>query len=117
MVLTILEMVAEGQEGLDELDFVILPEAAVPLRSLTQVIDIIGERFRQNTVTCFGLEHISLKEYAELLNTYQDDNPEAHQVMVDYASRNDGRKPVNCGVIAVKDDEGRMTKSSSSKPS
>ncbi len=108
MVLTILEMVAEGQEGLDELDFVILPEAAVPMRSLTQVLDIIAERFRPNTVTCFGLEHISLKEYAELLNTYQDDNPEAHQVMVDYASRNDGRKPVNCGVIAVKDDEGRF---------
>jgi len=108
MVMTMFEMIAEGQEGLDELDFVILPEAAVPLRSLTQVIDIIGERFRQNTVTCFGLEHISLKEYAELLNTYQDDNPEAHQVMVDYASRNDGRKPVNCGVIAVKDDEGRL---------
>ncbi|MEE9519384.1 MAG: hypothetical protein V3V93_03875, partial [bacterium] len=108
MVMTMFEMIAEGQEGLDELDFVILPEGSVPLKLLAPMLEVIRERFRPNTVTCFGLEHISLKEYAELLNTYQDDNPEAHQVVVDYASRDDARKPVNCGVIAVKDDEGRL---------
>ena len=108
MVLTMLEMIAEGQDGLEELDFIILPEGTVPMNLLPRMLEFIRERFRSNTVTCFGLEHISLNEYVDLLNTYRDDNPEAHQAAVDHASRDEGRKPVNCGVVAVKDDDGRL---------
>jgi hypothetical protein len=108
MALTTLEIVAEGRDGLNELDFVIMPEGSVTLNILPQALKIIAERFRPNTVTCLGLQHISLNEYVELLNTYRDDNTEAYEAVEGNANRDEDRKPVNCGVIAVKDDDGRL---------
>lgn len=109
MILPILEMLAEGREGLEEVDFTILPEASVPLELLDKVLGIIQKSFRPNTVTCFGLEHICLKEYLGLLKTFQDDNPEAYRIVSQHAMRDEARKPVNCAIIAVKDDAGRMS--------
>lgn len=109
IILPTLEMIAEGQDGLEEVDFTILPEASLPMCLLDKVLETIQERFRPNTVTCFGLEHIGLNDYVKLLETFKKDNPEAHLIVSQHAKRDEGRKPVNCAIIAVKDDTGRMS--------
>lgn len=107
-VLPILEMVSRAEEGLEEVDFVLIPEASLPMGLLERALEVIEKSFRPNTVTCFGLEHICLRDYVGLLETFKEDNPEAHRIVSEHAKRDEARKPVNSAIVAVKDDQGRL---------
>jgi hypothetical protein len=108
IIFPMLEMVAKGEEGLEEVDFVLLPEASLPMDLHEKALEIIEKSFRPNTVTCFGLEHICLREYVGLLEKFKDDNPEAYRIVSEHAKKDGGRKPVNCAIIAIKDNDGRL---------
>src|SRR5512138_1290733 len=58
LVRSVLDLVAGGERNLKKLHFLLLPEVAVPVRRLDEVLESVGERFRPNTVVAFGLEHV-----------------------------------------------------------
>jgi hypothetical protein len=109
LVSSILEVVAEGAGGLRKLDFLVLPEGCLPLACLDEMLAALAARFRPNTVTMFGLEHVSLRDYRDLLARHRDDNPRAIELLAQDADPGgaDG-KPVNLCCIAVKEDDGRL---------
>src|SRR4030042_1654571 len=60
-VRSVLDLLAEGERNLKKLHFLVLPETAVPVERLDDVLALVGDRFRPNTVTAFGLEHVPLR--------------------------------------------------------
>ena len=63
----IFELVAEGAGNLKKLHFLLLPEAAMPAARVDDALAFIDRNFRPNTVTLFGVEHVTLAEYREVL--------------------------------------------------
>lgn len=106
---SIFDLVAHGQGNLKKLHFLFLPESIMPASAVAPALDLIRERFRANTVTVFGVEHVSLVEYRDLLRKYQNDNSEALvSVEEDLDAGDVDHVPVNWCVIAVKEDDGRL---------
>lgn len=105
----ILDLVATGEGGLKRLHFLMLPETSVPLERFDDLILFIGERFRNNTVTMFGVEHLPLSEYVKLLRRFAPDNQEALALVeADLASGESGGMPVNWCCTAVKENNGKL---------
>ena len=71
LVRSVLDLVAEGEKNLKKLHFLLLPEAAVPLARLDEALELVAARFRPNTVTAFGLEHVPLHVYRDLLERFE----------------------------------------------
>jgi len=108
-VRSILELVAEGEGNLKKLHFVFFPESAMPAARVDDALALVAERFRPNTVTVFGVEHIRLAEYRRLLERWGDDNAEALAAVVEDLDSGDVEEiPVNWCVIAVKEADGRL---------
>ncbi|MHB8708933.1 MAG: hypothetical protein ACYC9I_08685 [Desulfuromonadales bacterium] len=108
-VRSILDLVAAAEGNLRKLHFLVFPEACLPFVHLDEMLDFIRERFRPNTVTIFGIEHIGLHDYLALLHQYADDNAEAlASVQEDLASGDIAAAPVNCCVTAVKEANGAL---------
>ncbi len=108
-VRSVLELVARGDKNLKKLHFLLLPEASVPLARLDEALALVAERFRPNTVTAFGLEHVPLHVYRDLLGRFALDDHEALAlVRRDLDSGEVAEAPVNCGCIAVKEATGRL---------
>ena len=108
-VRSILELVAEGPRNLKKLHFLLLPEAAMPAANVDEALVFIGRQFRPNTVTMFGVEHVSLAEYREFLERYRADNAEVlESVLADLDAGNIQHVPVNLAVTAVKEADGRL---------
>jgi hypothetical protein len=104
-----LDLVAEGRGNLRKLNFLIFPEACLPARAVSDTLKLIGNRFPTNTVTIFGLEHIPLSSYRDLLESFAADNAEAlSTVTEDLASAEIDTIPVNSAVTAVKEADGRL---------
>jgi hypothetical protein len=108
MVERILRMVARGEDGLDRATFLVLPEASVPFESRDDLLSIIQRDFRPNTVTIAGFEHISLRQFWQLLAEYGAHNAEAHRLTADGMNRAEADRPVNWCLVAVKDEEGGL---------
>ncbi|HET8538383.1 MAG TPA: hypothetical protein VFL83_00795 [Anaeromyxobacter sp.] len=109
LVRSVLELVAEGEKNLKKLHFLLLPEVAVPLARLHEALGIVGARFRPNTVTVFGLEHVPLRTYRDLLERFAPDNAAALELVRRDADAGDVLDvPVNCACIAVKEASGRL---------
>lgn len=104
----ILRMVARGEDGLDQATFVVFPEVSVPFQHKDDLLTIIEKDFRPNTVTIAGFEHISLRQFWQLLAEYDAHNPEAHRLVRSEMNRAEADRPVNWCLIAVKDDEGQV---------
>jgi len=108
-VRSIFELVALGKGNLRKLHFLFLPESILPAESVGKALELIDQRFRANTVTVFGIEHIHLTEYRQLLQTYWEDNAEAlASVEEDMEAGDVDQVPVNWCVIAVKESDGRL---------
>ena len=106
---SVLELVAEGPGNLKKLHFLILPESCVPIERLDDLFALVAARFRPSTVTMFGLEHVRLQTYRELLERFREDNPQAIPLVDrDIDSGDVLDAPVNVGCVAVKDAEGRV---------
>jgi hypothetical protein len=109
LVRSVLDLVAEGPGNLKRLHFLVLPESAVPHERLDDVLDLVAARFRPNTVTMFGLEHVTLRDYRELLERFRADNAEALELVERDVEAGDILDvPVNWLCVAVKEASGRV---------
>lgn len=108
-VRSVLDLVAGGEGNLKKLHFLLFPETSLPLSRFDDMLATIEKSFRVNTVTVFGVEHVRLREYRELLIRFSADNAEA-LVFVDrdIDSGDVLDVPVNWCCIAVKESDGRM---------
>jgi hypothetical protein len=108
-VRSVLDLVASGEGNLKKLHFLLFPESSLPVSRLDDMLAVIERSFRPNTVTIFGVEHIRLREYRDLLARFIDDNAEAIGLVDrDIDSGDVLDVPVNWCCIAVKEADGRM---------
>ena len=104
----ILDLVAEGEGNLKKLHFLLLPETAVPRAYFDEMLARI-DGFRPNTTVVFGMEHVRLREYRELLERFREDNAEAIELVDRDIDAGDVLDvPVNWCCIAVKEAGGRL---------
>lgn len=109
MIASVLEIAARGEGNLKRLHFLMFPESSVPFARFDQMLETVRERFRPNTVTMFGVEHVRLKVYRELLERFRDDN----EVAIPFVDRDIDsgdvlEMPVNWCCIAIKEADGRL---------
>lgn len=106
---SVLDLVAAGEGNLKKLHFLLFPESSLPASRFDDMLATIAQRFRPNTVTVFGVEHICVREYRALLDRFCDDNAEAIAfVDHDIDSGDVLDMPVNWCCIAVKEADGGM---------
>ena len=104
---SILELVRVRQGNLKKCHFLIFPEATMPLSRVEDALEIITSGFRPNSVVMFGIEHMHLSEYRELLRRYRGDNGEAlASVEEDLDSGDIEQLPTNVAVTVVKEADG-----------
>ncbi len=109
LVRSVLDLVAAGEKNLKKLHFLLLPEVSVPVARLDEALALVGERFRPNTVTAFGLEHVPLRAYRDALARFERDNAAALElVRRDVDSGDVLDVPVNWACVAVKEASGRL---------
>lgn len=108
-VSSLLDLVADGAGNLKKLHFLMLPESSIPLTCFDKLLEAIEKSFRPNTVTMFGLEHLPLKQYREVLERFREDNGQAIELVDrDIDSGDVLSMPVNWCCIAVKEATGRL---------
>lgn len=108
-VRSILDLVIAGEGNLKKLHFLMFPETSLPFACFDAMINAIDAGFRNNTVTMFGIEHVPLRVYREILERFKDDNAEAiAMVDRDIDSGDVLEMPVNWCCIAVKEATGRL---------
>jgi hypothetical protein len=108
-ILSLLDLVIGGEGYLQKLHFLMLPEASLPFRYFDEMLEIIRQQFRPNTVTIFGVEPIHLSAYRELLERFQEDNGDAiAAVATDIEGGNVLEMPVNWCCIAIKEATGTL---------
>jgi hypothetical protein len=108
-VRSVLDVVAGGDSGFRKVHLLVFPEGCLPLVHFDDMLAFLAERFRPSTVTMFGLEHVALRTYRDLLTRFRDDNPMAlDRVLKDLDAGSEERAPVNLCCIAVKERSGRL---------
>ncbi|TWJ19049.1 hypothetical protein [Geobacter argillaceus] len=108
-VKALLDLVAAGEGNLKKLHFLMLPECSIPYARFDEMLAAIDQGFRPNSVTMFGIEHVPLKTYRELLERFGEDNAEAIELVNrDLDSGDILEMPVNWCCIAVKEASGRL---------
>ncbi|BBA68704.1 hypothetical protein [Geobacter sulfurreducens] len=108
-VRSILDLVAAGEGNLKKLHFLMFPETHVPVGRFDEMLNVINGTFRPNTVTMFGVEHVSLKAYREMLERFREDNAEAIELVDrDIDSGDVLEMPVNWCCIVVKEATGKL---------
>ncbi len=106
---SVLDLVATGEGNLKKLHFLLFPESSLPASRFDDMLSVIERRFRPNTVTVFGVEHILLSRYRDLLERFREDNAEAISLVDhDIDSGDVLDMPVNWCCIAVKEADGRL---------
>ncbi len=106
---SVLELVASGDGNLKKLHFLLFPESCLPVNYLDQLLETVAERFRPNTVTMIGVEHVRLREYRQLLERFSADNQQAIALVDQDIDSGDVREmPVNWCLIMVKEADGRL---------
>ncbi len=108
-VRSVLDLVAEGEQNLKKLHFLLFPEAAVPFERLDDMIGVLDRAMRPNSVTMFGLEHVRLRTYRDLLARYAEENAGAIELVEEDVDAGDVLlNPVNAGCVVVKESTGRL---------
>jgi hypothetical protein len=108
MVRPVLEMVASGGGHFNRTKFLAFPEAAIPFRYKDEIVRLIDGRFPANAVVILGFEHIPFREYRQLLSEYRVFNEEAYELVIKDGTADEGERPVNCCLIAIKDEIGKL---------
>ncbi len=107
-VRSILELAVAGDGNLKKTCLLFLPESCLPFAHLHDALNII-DRMRANTVTVIGLGPVTLGDYRDTLQQFTDDNREAlATVLADLDAGDTATLPVNCCMIAVKEDDERL---------
>ena len=105
---SVMRLAIVGQGNLKKNNFLFFPESTLPLNHLQDFLDLI-ELMSPNKVTIIGLGPINLGEYRGLLRRFAADNREAlDSVLEDLDSGDVETLPVNCCMIAVKEDAGQL---------
>src|SRR6266568_3013580 len=108
-VKALLDLIKEGEGNLKKLHFLMLPETSIPFSGFDDMPAAIGEGFRPNTVTMFGVEHVRLREYRDLLERFREDNAEAIELVDRDINAGDVLEmPVNWCCIVVKEATGSL---------
>jgi hypothetical protein len=108
-VSSIFDLVAKGEGKFKKLHFLMFPEGSIPFGRFDDMVAAIDRALAPNTVTMFGLEHLRLRTYRELLERFRDDNGEGFDlVQQDMDSGDVGGMPVNVCCIAVKEASGKL---------
>ncbi|HSM93326.1 MAG TPA: hypothetical protein VLT47_10590 [Anaeromyxobacteraceae bacterium] len=108
-VSSVLELVAAGEQNLKRLHFLVFPEAAVPFARLDDMLAALERGMRPNTVTVFGLEHVRLRTYRDLLSRFSEENAGAIELVQEDVDSGDVLlNPVNAGCVVVKEATGRL---------
>ena len=103
---SILDLVARGDGNLKKLHFLLLPESSIPFARFDELLETVNG-FRPNTVVMFGVEHVRLRTFRELLERFRDDNAEALDLVErDIDSGDVLEMPVNWCCILVKENSG-----------
>ncbi|AMV71289.1 hypothetical protein JCM30471_31250 [Desulfuromonas carbonis] len=109
MVASVLDLVATGRGNLKKLHFLVFPETALPAARVEDALAIIRDRFHPNTVTMFGVEHVRLTEFHQVLERYRDDNAEVLAALLEDLDAGEIEGvPVNWAVTAIKEADGRL---------
>ena len=107
-ILSIIRLVIKGNGNLKKTNFLFFPESMLPFAHLQETLDLV-DRMHSNTVTTIGLGPICLRDYRRLLQRFKEDNREVlDSVLDDIASGDLETLPVNCCMIAVKEDDSRL---------
>jgi hypothetical protein len=108
-VRSVLELAARGEQNLRKLHFLMFPEASVPSGRLDDVLVAVEGGLRPNTVTMFGLEHVPLRAYLDLLERFRADNENALElVRRDVEAGDVLDAPVNACCVVVKEASGSV---------
>lgn len=103
---SIMHLVIAGHGSLKKTNFLFFPESILPFNHLQETLDLVNQ-MNSNTVTAIGLGPINLGEYRDLLQRFANDNREAlDSVLEDLDSGDIKALPVNCCMIAVKENDG-----------
>ena len=106
---SVLDLVVQGESNLRKVHFVLFPESCVPVDRFEEVLSTVETSFRPNTVTAFGLEHLRVQSYRELLVRFRYENEPALELLQkDVESGDVLDLPVNACCILVKDAKGRL---------
>jgi hypothetical protein len=109
LIESVMQLVASGEGNLKKLHFLLIPEATLPAQYLDRALKIIEEKFCVNTVTMFGVEHIKLHQFKEVVQRYAADNQELLQsVLTDMDSADIANLRVNWAVVAIKQGDGKL---------
>jgi len=105
---SIMELAIAGDGNLKKMNFLFFPESILPFDNLQEALDLI-DKMHSNKVISIGLGPINLGEYRGLLQRFSNDNREAlDSVLEDLDSGDIETLPVNCCMIAVKENDGRL---------
>jgi hypothetical protein len=108
-VRSVLDLVTEGERNLKKLHFLLFPEGSVPFDRFDALLAAVDGGLRPDTVTMFGLEHVPLKLYRDLLLRFPEDNEGAIElVQRDVDSGDVLEIPVNACCVLVKETTGRL---------
>lgn len=109
LVRSVLDLVISGEGNLKKLHFLLFPESSLPASRFDDLLAIISQKFRANTVTVFGIEHVRLHEYRALLERFREDNAEAIELVDKDIDAGDVLDvPVNWCCIAIKEANGSL---------
>jgi hypothetical protein len=97
---------ASSLKGSGQLHFILLPESSVPFDCVHNIIELVQERFPENTVIIFGIEHITLSQHTTLLEQFPEDNSDAIDLVYQDKIKEDVGKPVNTCVTIIKERTG-----------
>jgi hypothetical protein len=105
----LLDLAVAGESNLKKLHFLMLPESSIPFARFDDLLERVQTGFRPNTVTMFGMEHVTLKVYRGLLERFREDNGEAIELVDrDIDSGDVLEMPVNWCCTAIKEADGRL---------
>jgi hypothetical protein len=107
-VRSVLDLAVAGEHGLRKFHVLMFPESSVPADRLDDVLARV-DRFRPNTVTLLGFEHVRLRDYRAILNRFRPDNAAAIALLERDVEEADILDiPVNWCCTAVKEATGRL---------
>ena len=99
--------IAGRQHEEDRLHFIVFPESSLPFAAFDDVMKSIDTELPVNSVVVFGIEHIALRQYHEILERFEKDNPETLDTVLKDTGGDQMSKPVNICVTAVRELSGR----------
>jgi hypothetical protein len=99
--------VATDQSDEERPHFIIFPESSLPFEAFNRVMDSIDTILPVNSIVVFGIEHIALDQYIELLRRFETDNSETLDIVNSETWEDQRSKPVNVCVTAIREMNGQ----------